>query len=116
MNNLHNQLDMAYDISRMELTSLDEQDLEKAGELARQRSRILDQLFTSPGKNNSEEFRDKLLRLQKMQARITLSARKLHKELSEELKRVKTENNRFTGYKKATSVTPLFNPCLNKKG
>ncbi len=107
---------MAYDISLMELASLEEEDVETARELARQRSDIFDNVFASSFDGDNEQFVEKLNRLQKMQSRITVSARKLHKALSEELKRVKNENHRFSGYKKASAITPLFNPYLNKKG
>ena len=116
MDNTSNQLDLAYDISQMELSSLEEEDLVKAREFAEQRAQIVESVFASDCQTDRDQFMEKLLKLQKMQTRITESARKLHNVLTSELKRVKTENARFTGYKKATTVTPLFNPYLNKKG
>lgn len=116
MDNTSNQLDLAYDISQMELSSIEEEDLVKARELAEKRTQIVESVFAADSHADRDQFLEKLLKLQKMQSRITESAKKLHNVLSNELKRVKNENARFTGYKKATTVTPLFNPYLNKKG
>ncbi|MFP4084017.1 MAG: hypothetical protein ACLFP9_07455 [Desulfonatronovibrio sp.] len=116
MNNLSNQLDQAYDISRMELDSLQDEDIETARKLAEKRGKILENVFNSPPGTGSDQFLEKLHKLQKMQSRITESARNLHSVLAKELKKVKMENQRFSGYKKASSVTPIFNPYLNKKG
>lgn len=116
MNNAFSQLDEAYDISLMELNSLEDQDVEKAQELARQREEIFNNVFSSNHNLDKDMFLEKLLKLQKMQARITDSAKKLHTVLRDELQKVRCENKRFSGYKKASTVTPLFNPYLNKRG
>ena len=116
MNNLSSQLDLAYDISQMELASLEDEDIETAWQLAEERGKIFDHVFSCSDKSSNAKFLKKLRKLQQMQSQITESAKKLHQVLSDELKKVKAENQRFAGYKKASSVTPLFNPYLSKKG
>lgn len=116
MNNLSGQLDQAYDISRMELDSLKDEDIETARKLAEQREEILEHIFNSAPGTANDQFMEKLHKLQKMQSRITESAKNLHMVLAKELKKAKIENQRFSGYKKASSITPIFNPYLSKKG
>ncbi|WP_028575854.1 hypothetical protein [Desulfonatronovibrio hydrogenovorans] len=116
MNNASARLDLAYDLSCRELASLEEEDIEQAHELAEERAKIFDELFSSSSSARPEQFTEKLKKLQKMQFQLTDSARKLHGTLREELKRVKGENQRLTGYKKCSSITPMFSSYLNKKG
>ncbi|MCA1742478.1 MAG: hypothetical protein LC631_00755 [Desulfovibrionales bacterium] len=106
------------DFNKVEIVTMDTTNMaiNITRELAEQRAQIVDSVLESDHHANRDQFLEKLSKLQKMQTRITESAKKLHSVLSSELKRVKTENTRFTGYKKATTVTPLFNPYLNKKG
>ncbi|MFW5731186.1 MAG: hypothetical protein ACOCPN_02385 [Desulfonatronovibrionaceae bacterium] len=116
MENCYNHLDIAHDLGIRELECLESQDIQQAEALAQERGKLMNSVFNSATMDNRDEFLEKLKKLQRMQTRITESARNLHEVLSQELKRVKTENIRFTGYKKASTVTPIFNPYLNKKG
>jgi len=109
-------LDIALELGREELTHLQEANLDEAERLSLKRKDVMDRAFAAPPVQEKDEFLEKLDRLQNLQNRITASARELHATLSQELKKIRTENQRFTGYRKASTVTPMFNAKLHKKG
>ena len=109
-------LDIALELGQQELSHLHEANIEEAEKLSLKRQDMMDKAFAVPPDQERAEFLDKLNRLQNLQNKITASARDLHSTLSRELKKIRTENQRLTGYKKASTVTPMFNAKLHKKG
>ncbi len=109
-------LDIALELGQEELAHLQEANLDEAEKLSLERKDMMDRAFAAPPQQERAEFLYKLNRLQNLQNKITASARDLHTTLSQELKKIRTENQRLTGYKKASRITPMFNAKLHKKG
>ncbi len=109
-------LDIALELGQEKLSHLQEASLDEAERLSLKRKDMMYRAFATPPQQERAGFLDKLNRLQNLQNRITASARNLHTTRSQELKKIRTENQRLTGYKKASRVTPIFNANLHKKG
>ncbi|WP_291322695.1 hypothetical protein [Desulfonatronospira sp.] len=109
-------LDIALKLGHEELSHLQEANLDEAERLSLERKDMMDRAFAAPLQEDRAEFLEKLDRLQSLQSKITASARELHATLSQELKKIRSENKRLTGYKKGSTITPMFNAQLRKKG
>ncbi len=110
-------LDRALELGHQELSHIHEENVDEADKLSLEREEIVNRISDFSRNNpQPEDFQEKLRRLQHLQNRITASARELHTSLSQELKRIRAENQRFTGYKNASTITPLFSSNLHKKG
>jgi len=116
MNKANEYFEQAIWLSQEEISSLQDENVEQAQELAQKRGEVLERFFAQKDSFSQDEFLQKLKQLQKLQGQVMAAARGLHATLQKELIRVKGESKRFSGYKKATKVTPIHSHYVSKRG
>ncbi|WP_457570490.1 hypothetical protein [Desulfovulcanus sp.] len=116
MNKPNDYFEQALWLGQKELSSLQEENVEQAQELAQKRGEVLERFLAQKDDFSQDEFLQKLKQLQKLQGQVMAVARGLHATLQKELIRVKGESKRYTGYKKATKVTSIHSCYVSKWG
>lgn len=94
-------LDQALELGRKELGFLVAGDVEEARRLAGDRGRLTFEAVGEPGVDLAGVL-EKLNQLQSLQGQITQEARRLHAALTEDLKRARQENRRFSAYREGS--------------
>ena len=108
--------EQALRLGQKELALLEDEKVEEAEELARQRGELIEQFSAQKQHFSEAEFRDKLKQLQRLQGQLGAAAQKLRTVLQKEIVRIKGEKRRLKGYRKAAKVTPIFSRYVSKKG
>lgn len=104
-------LDMAY----LELNLLQKEETEEAASLAEQRRLLIERAWESRAKVQVEILQEQLMTMSKMQAILTETATFLSDKLRTEIKSVKQESARMSGYGfSLNKATPSDN--LNRQG
>ena len=100
-------LDMALQLGERELGALAAGDVDAADSASRERAELVEMAWSRRDPAALNDLRDKLLRLQCLQGRLTEEARRLHDNIRSQLQQTRRESQRLTGYRQATRATPL---------
>lgn len=98
-------LDQALHLGEQELQALVAGDVAMAEETSRQRTDLLNMAWEQREPEVLDDFRNKLLRIQFLQGRLTEEARRLHAQLRTQLQQSRKEGRRLDGYKRTVSAT-----------
>ena len=109
-------LDEALILGDLELKLLGQGEVEKAGEAAQRRGRLINEALENSSKEAVHTLLDKIKQLMALQGRLTSEARELHNSIRGELQRTHKETVRFNGYGKASRYTPMIQSRLHKRG
>ncbi len=109
-------LDQALEAGERELACLLAGEVEEAEKLAFDRGKLVEEAWRMRGAGEVGALKEKLLRLQSLQGRLSVEAKRLHETLRRDLKKAKCENKRFSGYKTTVTPRPVVNRYLNKIG
>ena len=108
-------LDQALALGASELDSLNAGDVDQASETSRIRKGLIHEALDCGCDIPTDAIRDKLLRLQSLQSRLTDAAKVLHESMRQELSRSRKESTRLAGYGMAAKGVPRFRG-LSKRG
>lgn len=108
-------MDLALALGERELEALRDERVEEAQELASERGEAMRKAFEAPPGDDVEAFRERLHRMNHLQDRLTLEARRLHGEVRERMKGVKKESKRMAGYGKAAQRMPGTSRFISKR-
>ena len=97
-------LEQALNIGEMELEHLLAGQVDVVEVLSAKRFSLLDEAWECQSPDCLDEFREKFLRMQTLQQRLSQEAVRLHELLREELKKNHQENNRRQSYLQASSL------------
>ena len=110
-------IDEALDLGRRELDLLAVGDVEEAQLLAERRAGLIAQASASESPLETMlELREKLVRLQSLQGRITEEAKRLHGLLKSDLLKMRQQTNRMGGYRAAVTSTPSASMYISRQG
>jgi hypothetical protein len=117
MSGCEDHLDQAMDILNAEMEALRDENIEEAHRLALVRGEALRKGCESPeGTGSSETLVRRLERLNTMHAGLISEALRIRERVREDLLRLRSERQRFAGYKDAHKITPLISHCVSKQG
>jgi hypothetical protein len=108
--------EQALRLGQKELALLEDEKVEEAEELARQRGELIEDFCAQKQHFSEAEFLDKLKQLQRLQGQIGAAALGLRAVLQKEIVRIREENRRLKGYRKVAKVTPISSRYVSKKG
>mgnify|MGYP001031799268 CR=1 FL=1 len=98
-------LDEALSLGERELGALAAGDVDAADLTAAERERLLHQAWEQRAPETLDALRDRLVRLQCLQGKLTEEARRLHTQLRSQLQDNKREVRRLRGYGRAAQLT-----------
>lgn len=98
-------LDEALSLGERELGALTSGDVDTADFNASERERLLEQAWTHRDPDRLDALREKLIRLQCLQGRLTEEAKRLHAQLRTQLQDNRREVQRLRGYGRAVQIT-----------
>lgn len=98
-------LDEALSLGERELGALAAGDVDAADLTAAERERLLYQAWEQRAPETLDALRDRLVRLQCLQGKLTEEARRLHTQLRSQLQDNKREVRRLRGYGRAAQLT-----------
>lgn len=99
-------LDLALQLGERELGALAAGDVETAESASRERAELVEKAWSRRDPEALDDLRDKLLRLQCLQGRLTEEARRLHDNIRGQLQQTRRESQRLSGYRQGTRTVP----------
>lgn len=112
MNEGLNKLDEALHIGELELSCLQDGDLEKAEEYASQRISLIREAGAYYDKAIADKFKAKLVDMRNLQLMLSDEAKKLHSTLQREMKKGKEKVSLHRGYSKTltsgSGIIPMY--------
>lgn len=90
-------------LARLELTLLNEGNMEEVEATAEKRMRLMDDAWARRTEDCADELRERLEAMRELQKQMIQKAQTLHGSLAEELKDMRRRDTRQKGYKQACS-------------
>jgi hypothetical protein len=117
MSGCEEHLDRAMEILASEMDALREEDVDEAHRLALARGDALHNGCAQlTGADKTEALVHKLEQLKTMHTGLISEALRIQERVREDLLRLRSERQRFAGYRDARKVTPLISRFVSKQG
>jgi hypothetical protein len=114
MNSSEKHLDQAAEILSSEMDALRDGDLEEAHRLAMARGEALRRGCEQSGPD-SEAIVRRLEELKSMHGGLMSEAQRIRERVKEDLLRLRSERQRFSGYRDARKITPMISRFVSKR-
>jgi hypothetical protein len=115
MNSSEKHLDQAAEILSSEMDALRDGDLEEAHRLALARGEALRRGCEQSGPDQSEAIVRRLEELKSMHGGLMSEAQRIRERVKEDLLRLRSERQRFSGYRDARKITPMISRFVSKR-
>lgn len=103
-------------LEREEQAMIAGRDVEGLASALAEREKATQVFLESGSGDQSVQFLEKLIRIQKMNTQLRSEVKALHQSLKEELVKIRSENKRIGGYRTGALITPLTSRLINRKG